>query len=199
MSVVIPPGYAQASIEYWLAGYTRPAVTTWGLDISANVYDAESMANGFHEMYTTAFLPRTDSNVTLRNARIIVGQDAPDPIIGTSVLTTAGTSSRASTPPALALMISTPTGLGGRRNRGRKYIPWAVAESDVDEYGTIGSTTITAWNGSCIQFVNELADNQWDLVLLHGAGSSPVPAPTPITGLAPNPIIRTQKQRQARF
>lgn len=199
MTVQIPPGYAMASIEYWLQGYTRPAVTTWGLDVSANMYDPDTMARGFHDIYAGAMQPRTDSNVTLRNARIVIGQDGPDPVIGISNQFTAGTSSRESTPPALALMVNTPTGLGGRRNRGRKYIPWAVGEGSVDERGVVENSAVNTSQLALDQFKDDLEDNDWYLVVLHGAGSSPIPPPTPISRLLVNPIIRTQKQRQARF
>ena len=199
MSLIIPPGYSLASIEYWLTGYTRPAVTTWGLDTRGDLYDPDTMARGFLDAYEANCRNLVDTNVTVRNAKILIGQDGGEPVIGVSTHAWAGTSSRASTPPALSVMLKTPTGLGGRRNRGRKYIPWSVAENSVDEMGLIDGASVTALQTGFNAFYNDLKDSDWDPVVLHSTGSSPVPSPTPITAFVVDPIIRTQKQRQARF
>lgn len=199
MAVQIPPGFAQASIEHWLANYTRPAVTVWGLDVSAYPDDADDLAQTFHSQYVNYIGLRIDSNVTIRGAKVLIGQDGGDPVIGTSTDTDPGGRSSNSTSPALALMAHLNTGLGGRRNRGRKYFPWALGDDAVSEQGAVLAADITAWNTNLANFLEAMENNFAPVVLLHGPGVTSVPVPTPVTTMLANGVVRTQKQRQARF
>lgn len=201
MARVIPPGYAECSIEHWLTGYLRPAVTTMGVKILGTEGPQGSVADEFHLAFTGAFQARTDANVTLRNARATIGQDGGDPIVQVSSMSDTGDSTRDSTAPALALMLSKNTALGGRKHRGRMYYPWAVSDTGVGENGAVQPTTLSNWQASCDDFLeNLLAAPGEDLfdgaVILHSDASI---VPTPITGMVPNPAIRTQTQRQVRF
>lgn len=199
MAVTIPPGYAQASVEHWLTGYNRPAVTTWGVKIQGTpAAGAAGLAQIFQDHYITAFMPRTDSNVRIRSTRMVIGQDGGEPLVGVADNGATGSSSRSSTAPALALMATKNTGLGGRRNRGRVYFPWAVSDDSVAENGAVSEGTLTAWNGSLEEFWDLLDQSTLfdGLYVLHGPGLG---APTEVTGLQANPTIRTQKQRQVRY
>lgn len=199
MAVVIPPGFAQASVEHWLTGYNRPAVTTWGVQVLGTPAGGPTeMAQRFQDAYITAFAARTDSNVRIRSTRLVIGQDAAEPLVGVADNGAVGASSRSSTAPALALMVTKQTGLGGRRNRGRVYFPWAVSDDAVAENGAVNDVTLNAWDGSLASFLGLLDVDSYfgDLHVLHGPFLGP---PTPVTGLQANPTIRTQKQRQVRY
>lgn len=199
MTIQIPPGYAQFTVEHWLANFTRPACTVWGVDVSANQYTPDSMAQGFLEIYADAFKAGFDSNVTLRDCRMVLGQDAVDPIIGNSSTTIAGTAVRESTAPALACLLDLRTNVGGRRNRGRKFLPWALSDTSVSEMGSVEASAVTGWNSRSTSLISELATNQWSLVILHGTGVTTPPAPTAVTSMTCNPVVSTQRRRQARF
>jgi hypothetical protein len=199
MATVIPPGYAQFSVEHWLANYTRPAVTTWGARILGTPpRDADGLADVFQELYTVAFAPQIDSNVTIRSTRCVIGQDGPDPLVGVSGLSASGGANRDSTAPALALMVARNTGVGGRANRGRVYFPWALSDTNVSEQGAVATAALTAWQARINVFLLSIEEDEYvgELVVLH---SDPLRLPTPITTMVPNPVVRTQKQRQARF
>lgn len=200
----IPLGYAALSIEHWLSNYTRPAVVTFGAKILGTETGGLNLADAFHEAFAEAFRTRMDSNVTLRNARAVVGQDGADPLVFDSNLSVAGSGGRESVAPALSLMLDKRTGIGGRRNRGRMYFPWALADSEVSEQGAVSGTPLTQWSTACANFMAEMkaignspGTHLFDFpVLLH---SDELATPTEITTMVPNPVIRTQKQRQARF
>lgn len=201
MPRVIPPGFAECSIEHWLAGYNRPAVVTMGIKITGDSDGSFTVADRFHQAFTGAFRTGVDTNVTMRNARAVIGQDGGDPIVQVSAMSIAGTSNRDSIAPALALMLTKNTSLGGRRNRGRMFFPWAVSDTGVAENGAVASATLDNWNGYCDDFIGFLEDNADynpidGAVLLH---SDPAVPPTPITSMRPNPAIRTQRRRQVRF
>lgn len=199
MARIIPPGYAECSMEFWLAGYLRPAVITQGFEINGSVGSGYNVADQFDLAFTNSFSALFDSNVTMRNAKAVIGQDGSDPIVQVSSAQTAGTSSRESTAPALALMVTKNTNLGGRKNRGRNYMPWALADSDVAENGAINPTRLTSWGTALDAYLDYILDAATDLleapVLLH---TDPTP-PTEITSFTPNPAIRTQRRRQVRF
>lgn len=199
MAVQIPPGFATFAVEHWLVNYPRPAVCVWGLDYPAGVGDPVLAANQIQSAYIAAFAPGIDSNVIIRSSRLTLGQDASDPIVATATTSGPGTAVRDSTAPALAVMLDLHTSLGGRRNRGRKYVPWAANDTAVSEQGAIEGGTVTAWNTRGATWISNLAAMDVGLVVLHGTGSSPVPAPTPVTSITTNPVIRTQRNRQTRF
>ena len=199
MTVVIPPGFAQFSMEFWLTDYLRPAVCVFGVDCRDNIYLPEDMADGFLTIAGGAFQPGIDSNVTMRNVKMVLGQDGADPVIGFSEISVTGNAVRESAAPALACLINLNTGLGGRRNRGRKYLPWALSDVSVSERGAVESSAVTGWNTRMSTFRTNLTTNQWVPVILHGEGQSAVPDPTPITSMTCSPVISTQRQRQARF
>lgn len=202
MTVVIPPGYAQLSIEHWLADYPRPAVTTFAAKIlGTEDGDGFNPATQFFTAFVTAYKALVDNGVTLRNPRAVVGQDGGDPLVFTTAQSEAGGQARSSTAPALALMISKNTGLGGRKNRGRMYFPWAMDDNAVAENGSVNSTIVNAYTSASANFLDYLggADSRFSLldgaVLLH----SDLTPPTPITSMVASPVIRTQRNRQARF
>lgn len=199
MARIIPPGYAECSMEFWLAGYLRPAVITQGFKITGSVGSSYNVADQFDLAFANSFKALFDSNVTMRNAKAVIGQDGSDPIVQVSTTQTAGTSSRESTAPALALMVTKNTNLGGRKHRGRNYMPWALADSDVAENGAVNPTRLTSWAAALDEYMDYIIGPTTDLldepVILH---TDPT-VPTPVTSFTPNPAIRTQRRRQVRF
>lgn len=202
MPVVIPPGYALCSVEHWLADYPRPAVTTMGMKVLGTVDGAgNNVADQFFTAFSSAYLATMDTEVRLRNARAVVGQDGGDPLVFTSASDMAGGQSRSSTAPALALMITKNTALGGRKNRGRFYFPWAMDDNAVGQNGAVLPAIVTNFATRSANFLADLENAGGTLGLLDGAvilHSDSTP-PTPITSLVPNPTIRTQRNRQARY
>lgn len=198
MPVIIPPGYANVSVEFWLDNYPRPAACTFGLEIEGGVGDPVAFANDVQAVWTDNFGANTDANVTVRDTRVTIGQDGTDPIVGISTVQTRGSvSSRESTAPALALMVTKNTTLGGRRNRGRFFIPWAIADQSVAENGAITPSTVSSWQGLATAFLADLEslDGSGGMVILHSTEGNP----TFVNSLAVNPTIRTQRRRQVRY
>lgn len=199
MARIIPPGYAECSMEFWLAGYLRPAVITQGFKINGSVGSSYNVADQFDLAFAGSFAALFDNNVTMRNAKAVIGQDGSDPIVQVSTTQTAGTSSRESTAPALALMVTKNTNLGGRKHRGRNYMPWALADSDVAENGAVNPARLNSWAAALDEYMDFIIGPTSDLldepVILH---TDPT-VPTPVTSFTPNPAIRTQRRRQVRF
>lgn len=199
MARIIPPGYAECSIEFWLAGYLRPAVITQGFKINGSVGSSYNVADQFDLAFAGTFAALYDTNVTMRNAKAVIGQDGADPIVQVSTTQTTGTVSRESIAPALALMVTKNTNLGGRKHRGRNYLPWSLGDGDVAENGAIAQPRLNTWQTALDNYMAAILDPSTDLldepVLLH---TDPT-LPTPVTSFTPNPAIRTQRRRQVRF
>lgn len=202
MPRIIPPGFAMCSIEHWLDNYPRPAIVTMGVSILGTESESGNVADQFHGAYTTSVGGVIDSSVRIRNARAVIGQDGGDPIVQESATSYPGARSGQSTPPALAVMASKATALGGRRNRGRMYIPWAVDEGQVGENGAIATAQVNGIQTRVNQLlVNLKGGDTGAYNLLNGAvliHSEAVP-PTIITAMQVNPTIRTQRRRQVRY
>lgn len=198
MSVQIPPGFAQFSIGHLLSGYTRRAFTVWGVDLGGTGSpDPDVLADQFQTLYADSVGLQIDSSVTISQTRAVVGQDG-EPLVGTAVGLESGSASRESAAPALAALVNLNTGLGGRRNRGRKFLPWAVSDQNVTENGTIQTAAVTALQTAVSTFHADVRAEGWEIVVLHGEGSTPIPSPTEVTSLTVSPIISTQRRRQTR-
>lgn len=199
MTLTIPPQFALCSMEHWLSGYNRPAITTLGINVAGLTLDPDEVAELYSTTYRAALGPRFDTNVTMRDCRAVVGQTVGEPRIGFNGTASTGARNNESTPPALALMVDKRTLLGGRRNRGRMYLPWALADTEVSEIGAIIPAVVTAWQGLFNTFLANLDSAGIPPVLLHGAGLTATPAPTDISSFSVNPTVRTQRRRQVRY
>ena len=196
MTLVIPPGYGHVDISLRHEAYQRDAHVTFGVaNAGANVDDVAAEVGTAFATTMTALL---DNNVRMRLVEVTVGQDGGDPLVISEVWNQSGGVSGASVPPALAVGISKRTLFGGRRNRGRMFMPWWVNEGQVDEVGVLIPAAVTARQTAVTQLLAVLEADDFPMVLLHRTGGSPVPAPTPVINLQVDPVISTQVRRQVR-
>lgn len=110
-----------------------------------------------------------------------------------------GTGAWESCPTNTAVLVQKRTGVAGRNQRGRMYIPpTVVSEANVDTVGVIASTPLgvmqTAWDA----FWTALVADDFPPQLLHGgtkANPTHAPAPTPIIQFLVEPMVATQRRR----
>jgi hypothetical protein len=102
-----------------------------------------------------------------------------------------------STPPSVAVLVRKSTSTGGKRGRGRFYLPWCLATTSVDEAGNVASAAQANLQTKCDSFKSQLAATPsfMPLVLLHQVGSS---TPSLITGLTVDGRVATQRRRIGR-
>lgn len=194
----IPPGYALASYRYDHSGYARPAYTVFGVfnDLS---HEPDVLAQLIAGAWASPSLQaQMDSNVSLTETRVLVGQDGGDPLIGVYNVPAAGASSRTSTSPGVALLARKVTALGGRRNRGAAFLPWIASQTAIGETGQVASTTLTAVQGCVNAWLEELDTQGCPMVILHSLGSSAIPDPTPVTAMTVSGVVSRQGRRQLR-
>lgn len=201
MALIIPPGYLQAVYEFSRAGDTEPMVITLGHEI-----DGASGANGpdapddLFGAFATTMMPGASSPTTLEGVTVYVGQDAAAPLIYTSGATAvSGPNTNSLTPQNTALLIRKRTDLAGRRGRGRMYFP-EVAESIVDNVGTVDASSVAAWQARAddwYEYLTALVGGRlYPPVVLHRSeGIGEEPLPTPVTMFTVDGRVATQRRR----
>lgn len=194
----IGPGFAQANVPYTHTGLGRKAEVTLGLDVSDAGGDYGTLADNVHFALNDFHTAHLDTEVVVGPVTLLVGQDTGPPVSFDGSTSDSGGVTAASQPANCALLVKKVTAAGGRKNRGRWYFPWCLADSEVDELGFIDVTVRNAIAG--------LFDDAFDLmatqtppvvpVILHATS---VPDPTPLTAFVVETQIATQRRRLARL
>ena len=195
-----PPGYASCSYQLNQTGLVRPAFITFGVDPTGT--DPATIAGQLATAYTSAGSLNTliDQSVTMSAVRVSLGTDGTGDLVYVLATTVTGGNAlgTSSLPPNCAVLIHKSTARGGRRGRGRMYLPWTVAEANVDETGVIGATQVTQHNAAVSAWQSALSAGSNPLVLLHSPGKTAQPAPDPVTSMACDRLIATQRRRLGR-
>lgn len=193
------PGYADCSYELRQAGLTRPAYVTFGVDPTST--DPAAIATSLFNAYTAAGSLKSlfDNTVTMTAVRVSLGTDGTGDLVYVMSTSDVGGGGPWSTlPPNCAALIHKTTARGGRRGRGRMYLPWVLQESLVDEAGIILASTVTSITNGVNIWVTRLATETTPLVLLHGPGKTGTPAPDVVTSVRCDPLLATQRRRLGR-
>lgn len=192
-------GYADCSYQLSLGGFVRPAYVTFGVDPTDT--DPAIVASSLLGAWNDAGSLNTimDSQVTMTQVRVSMGTDAGGGdlvyVLNTSVV---GGKSGSSLPPNCALLFKKTTARGGRRGRGRMYLPWALDETLIDETGAIPTPTVTAATAAALVWRLALNSRGCPLVILHAPGKTATGAPDPVTSMVADRLIATQRRRLGR-
>lgn len=192
------PGYAECSIEMTLTGMNRPAYTTFGVDPTETDPNLIGAAIGGSLAAAGSFASRLDNAVVITGVRVSLGTDGGGDIVGWHPMALSGTGIFSPPPPNVAILVHKRTGRGGRRGRGRMYLPWYVSEADIDEMGKLTGATLTATQNAMNTWRSALASAQMPMVLLHNAGVTSPGPPDVVTTLQVDPMVGTQRRRLGR-
>lgn len=203
---IIPPGYADCSIEWRHSGMSRPAFVTHGVKLESLSNDlvADAVLGGWTEG-VTSFLALVATEVTIGPATVRIGQDGGEPLVYTSTIPAGvGTDNVEKLPPNNALLIHKRTARGGRRGRGRMFLPWFMGEGAVSETGSIIPSAVTIVQAAMNTILPNLTGNSVPMYLLHdssevGTAHPTVPGlPNAVTQLVVDPLVSTQRRRLGR-
>jgi hypothetical protein len=206
MADIIPELYAQVAIPFAHASLAREAIITFGMR-KADAYTATT-ANDIMTEWGDEWKATIDNQVTMGPVQLRVGTSTPGENLAVSGTTTvAGTASR---PDSLSLpqavLVHKLTLRGGRRGKGRFYVPWALADSDVGETGRLGVDAVSALQTRANAFLAgmESISGLGGLFLLHSESSddtenpSAPGSPDEIVSLLVDPIVGVQRRRLGR-
>lgn len=200
----IPIGYCNATFLFGLNGVLKPI--TW------------SMAFQLPTPETTALEAATaiQAEYALAGGAYIAGQMMPDwQFTGVSVSAGAvggasvaemispvtGTNAGGLNGPPVncAVLMTKHTLLGGRRGRGRAYLPACnVAESEISTAGRITGNYVTILGNAQQSCLLDLEGAGYIPMLLHSeslVNPGPVPPPTRVTGISIASVLATQRRR----
>lgn len=185
-------------MQFTLASFPRPAYVTFGLNPTAT--DPTSVATSVASAFASpgSLFTRMDSSVILTGVRVALGTDGSEDLIGFSPTNVACTAAGSGPPPNVAILVHKRTARGGRRGRGRMFLPWFGSEGDHDETGSINGTALTQYQTAVDTFRTSLTSLAGPMVLLHGPGETTPGPPDTITGLDVDRLVSTQRRRLGR-
>lgn len=201
MPRIIPPGFAEARFVQRAQGDPDPWICTIGVSTVDAGGDYFGLATTLAYAWVNQMLPNQSNIVTLESVDLIIGQDGEDPLIYSYASGATGAGSGNYLPQNTALLVQKRTDSGGRRNRGRMYVPLILGESAVDNVGVIQSSQVTALNASMETFLDILnTGGTGDFpaappYILHSDETGTPPPPTLITSLQVSNVIATQRRR----
>lgn len=197
--LVIPVGFAQCALRWRMAGDPEEMISTIGVELDGTAETPEEVALAVGTLWLAAWAPASFSNqATFVGVTAYVGNDGPNPTPGESLFNTAGGSASAMLPQNCCVLVRKTTGLGGRRNRGRMYLPALhLAEGSVDNIGAIAGATVASMQSQMNNFRSGLLGSGavGQPVLFHSA--API-TPTVITSFSVQSLIATQRERLRR-
>jgi hypothetical protein len=205
MAEIIPTGFAQVTIPFAHATMTRKAAIVYGIKVPVGGVTPEGLATSALLDFTASMSAEIDSEVTMGPAEVSIGQDGGEALAGAGSNTQPGTNPTSSPSPNVAVLLKLRTARGGRRGRGRKYLPWALAEGELAENGVIIAGQVTQLNTAANSWRTTAAAAGRDLVILHSnssptnTGPATVPGPPDtVTSISTDSLIATQRRRLGR-
>lgn len=200
MALIIPPGFAQITQPFKHQLLAREAVITYGIDVASGSVITPTILNAIQAVFNTAWTSFIDSEVTIGPLRASVGQDGGENLAVEGNVTLVGTATAERATASVALLLRKLTTRGGRRGRGRVYLPWMLAEANVTEIGVIPSGGVTAAQTAADAWLTALVGlpDVDAMVLLHSTGNTPTGLPDVVTSLTVDPVLGTQRRRLGR-
>lgn len=189
----IPDTFANVIVPFLPSFSSRAAAVVFGVANQAALATPQEIADAVWTPWEDNMAARIDSNVLMGPLHVQQGTGSGINS-GDGTLSGPGTASSNAPTPQVAVLVKKFTGLGGRANRGRMYLPWAADESGLDEGGNIDPTVVTAVTAAFNGLLADLSTAELPMVILHaGAG---IPAEV-ITGTCES-VVATQRRRVAR-
>jgi len=204
MALIIPVNYAHVLLPFKHADLGRSAAITYGINTFDTGGDYLQAANDQIVAFSNAWESELDSEVTIGPAILRVGQDGGDPLTVEGSITSVGAETGAMNPPNLSCLVKKQTALGGRRGRGRVFVPWVLQDASVDDVGQIESGSLAVRQADAITWLENLTDtgvvtNETPMYLLHDSrGSGTEPGPSLVTALVVPSLVGVQNRRIGR-
>lgn len=204
MGVVIPVGWAEATVQISLLGDPEPMSMVWGIgpaDIDPEPSVAAILAGYVNNALTQVGSPFDPAVMyerwTYVGTRVAIGSVA-GPVLGEEIVNLPGEEPNVGQPPVnTSLLISKNTSLGGRRGRGRIYAPLtSIGSASVEPTGIIATAAVANLQAWWTQALEELTSNGADMYLFHSAPEvGPAVPPTKVTSLSVQTRVATQRTR----
>lgn len=189
MPLVIPNGFQLALYRLSLVGDPEPILISCGHAINgAPADDADALFDNFYESWKN----RLSNAYALEEVLCKQVTAGGSELQGNHVEHSVGLYTGGILPQNCATLVRKNTGLSGRHNRGRCFIPGALNRDNVGGNGAITATELALSQGAANTWKLACDSDSLDMVILHSSGPS---AATPVTSLVVDGRIATQRRR----
>jgi hypothetical protein len=191
MSLFIPEGYCQLHFASRTGGQKE---VTFALAFNLLDPTPVDLEAAYDAYATFGGAIGWGVDITMTAVRSETGTaDPAEPILEEFTGSATGSGSTAFSPPQVSFLVKKRSAVGGRKNRGRVFIPH-VRESVVDFRGDVESSYRSGCQDAFDDFVTAVgaAIEVTDDVILH---TNPADTPTPITSYSWESKVATQRRR----
>lgn len=196
-------GYGECTARILLAGDSEEMNVTFGFEVVTPPFD-QTKADLVSVEVGDFLQAIMSSAYSYMGARFSIGDASGDIIFDSIDGVGPGIQGPNATPQNTALLFRKTTASGGRRNRGRMFVPGLV-EGSVGNTGVISTADAPAYQTAADELFDNLVTLECPMVILHPAvpGRPMKPAtdalaaatPTPVTALQLQPVAATQRRR----
>ncbi len=167
MALVIPVDYAQCAFnfEYLEGGGT--AVVTMGMDFRGYTGTRAGGIDAVAGAWQTNILPGQSTVIRFLGVTARWGVLNSEPVVVSATRAVVGANAGSMLTRNTALLVKKRTNRGGRRGRGRMYVPGRLAESAADQAGNILTASITSMQTDFTALDAALTAIGGGMVLLH--------------------------------
>lgn len=204
MSLLIPPGFAAVDLLLRHVSGSHQGEVTFGLEVDEPEPFPTALADAVTQLWIDTFGVIQDAGVLIGPTILRIGDSSGEPLTVEGTLTGEGAIAADFAPSNVAVLVRKLTARGGRRGRGRFYVPWGVTDAGVDDVGNIASTNLANIQQAADDFLSGLSTAPPSgigdpMVLLHNSEGSTAPGvPNEVLQLLVDPLVATQRRRLGR-
>jgi len=194
----LPSGMAEVAFHFQCAGIVDQIITTLGIHPDGLLTPVQ-IATAVSNAWTTSTAPggpfqasNMSNQYTLATVSCTL-MTATGPTIGEYAANVVGGSAVSRPPAQVAILVRKQTARGGRKGRGRMFLPAAtIPEGEIDEAGRLQTATLTREQPKLNAVITAMVTAQCTPVLLHADNLT---IPDNITGLQMQSIVGSQRRR----
>jgi len=197
MGVQIPTGFTQANFRWSVAGDPEFMVCTLGLFDSLGETDPTTIASRVGTAWDACDLTTASEMAAGWSAGtvLVTYQSTTGPVTIEAGTAVGGTGTAGTLPNNCAVLVRKFTSTGGRRGRGRIYLPPAyLLETTVNQVGTIDPAEVSSIQLLVDDLLFQLSQQDFLPRLFHEDGG----VPATITQMLVQPKLATQRKRMRR-
>lgn len=183
MTYVIPPLNSRVSFTYAPVSPSGSNIT-WGFGCS--IGPSEAITAELVDWYTDNYVPACNEDYVLRRIEM-----RNDTLVQEAVLELPGDEDAPAAAPGSSALVSLSSGLPGRSNRGRIYLPGVTPEDRMDNQGRMFDAQRLLIGDIMTSLETYLSSVSAELVILHSTSSDP----TPVTSWTVQQLTATQRRR----
>lgn len=192
--MIIPVGYAQANLRFTDDAAPNGSEITLGLDLGDFAAGSPSdAANAVADAWTPTVHTILSNELVLSEVYVKFGPNDTG-ASGSTARAVAGGAAGSAVTPNTAILVHKTTTSGGRRGRGRFYVP-GMPEPEVGPHGFLTGGYVNSLQNEFDDFYAALTTAGLTPVVLHAPGISATPAPSEVVGFVVQGLAATQRDR----